>query len=621
MRKIVLVGNPNVGKSVIFSQLTGARVMISNYPGTTVEFTRGELKTGTDTFEILDSPGTYSLTPTCRAEEVTAELVEHADIIVNIVNATNLERNLFLTTQLLERGIPMVIALNMFDEAAQKGIKINPDKLEELLGVPVVPTVAISGEGVKDIVRLIFSARKVERKPSSDAERWSEVGSLVGKVQAVSHRHRTWIEALQDASLRPLTGIPLAALALYLTFKIVIGAGELIHDVIFNRIIFGMLYGPLMDKLSVFLGEGFWHDVLIGQLVNGEISFEESMGMLTTGVFVSFGLVLPFIVIFYLLLGILEDSGYLPRLAVMADRLMHRIGLHGYAIVPMILGLGCNVPAALAARNLDSKRERFIACTVMAITVPCMAQTALIFGLVGRYGGAYLAVIFATLFLIWAVLGMLTDRFMPGYTPSMVIEIPPYRLPHLNSQLKKLAMRLNHFFCHAVPYIFGGIFFINILYTAGVIDFLATLFEPVVKGLLGLPGEAVTTLLIGFLRKDVAVAMLEPLNLTAGQFVVGTIVLATYFPCAATFSILVRELGAKDMLVSAALMIVTSLTAGTIMNLLLDRLLPPLHLATVFVLLALLLIIAAGGTSDRRELRDYEAYLFNGNKAQKAGLD
>ena len=173
-----------------------------------------------------------------------------------------------------------------------------------------------------------------------------------------------------------------------------------------------------------------------------------------------------------------------------------------------------------------------------------------------------------------------------------------------------------------MPYLISsGIFFINILYTAGIIDFLAALFEPVVKGLLGLPGEAVTTLLIGFLRKDVAVAMLEPLNLTAGQFVIGTIVLATYFPCAATFSILVRELGVKDMLVSAALMIVTSLTAGTVMNLLLDRLLPPLHLAAVFVLLALLLIIAAGGTSDRRELRDYEAYLFNGNKAQKAGLD
>lgn len=524
--------------------------------------------------EILDSPGTYSLNPTCRAEEVTEELVDQADIIINVVDATNLERNLFLTTQLLERRIPMVIALNMADEAAYKGIDINPRKLEKTLGVPVVPTVAISGEGVKNLVLSIPQARQVEKEPVSDAERWAQVGSLVGKVQNITHRHPSWLETLQNASLKPLTGIPLAILVMFLSFKIIIGVGEYVHEVIFDELIFERLYGPLIARLSIYLQEGFWHDVLIGKLVNGEICFEESLGMLTTGVFVAIGLVLPFLVIFYLVLGILEDSGYLPRLAIMVDRIMHRIGLHGYAIVPMILGLGCNVPAALAVRNLESKRERFIACTVMAVAVPCMAQIALIFGLVGRYGGAYLAVVFATLFLIWSVLGLLLDRVMPGYTPSMVIEIPPYRIPHLKSQLKKLAMRMKHFIYHAIPYIFGGIFFINILYTVGVVDYLAALFEPVVKGTLGLPGEAISTLLIGFVRKDVAVAMLEPFNLSASQFVTGAVVLATYFPCAATFSILVRELGIKDMFVSAVIMVLTAGAAGTALNLLLDRLIP-----------------------------------------------
>jgi ferrous iron transport protein B len=606
MSQIVLVGNPNVGKSVVFSQLTGARVMISNYPGTTVEFTRGELKTENKLFEILDAPGTYSLNPTCRAEEVTAELVKKADLIVNVVDATNLERNLFLTTQLLEQNVPMVVALNMIDEANYKGIEINIQKLEKLLGIPVVPTVAISGVGLKELVLSIKRARKVEKKPLRDAERWAQVGDLVGKVQRITHRHRTWLEALEEASLKPLTGIPLAALIMYLAFKIIIGVGEFIHEELFVKLIFERLYGPLMLKLSTLLQGSVWHDILVGKLINGEISFEESFGMLTTGVFVSFGLVLPFLVIFYLVLGILEDSGYLPRLAVMLDKLMHRIGLHGYAIVPMILGFGCKVPAVLAARNLESRRERFIACTILAVSVPCMAQMALIFGLIGRYGGAYLAVVFATLFLIWAVLGLMIDQVMPDYTPSMVIEIPPYRLPHLNSQFKKLGMRLNHFVCHAIPYIFGGIFFVNILYTVGVIDYLGILFAPIVKGLLGLPEETVSALLVGFLRKDVAVAMLEPFNLTASQFVIGTVVLATYFPCVATFTILLRELGVRDMFYSALIMLATAGVSGIALNLLLDKVFSPTSLAILFTALGLVLIITVGGGSDRRELQDYK---------------
>ncbi|MGI6097601.1 MAG: FeoB small GTPase domain-containing protein [Dethiobacteria bacterium] len=604
MKKIVLVGNPNIGKSVIFSQLTGARVMISNYPGTTVEFTRGELKIDTETYEILDAPGTYSLNPTCRAEEVTRDLVEQADIIVNVVNATNLERNLYLTLQLLEREVPMIVVLNMVDEAAYKGIVIDVQKLEELLEVPVVATVAISGEGLTDLLRALPAAKAVNREPLANAQRWSEVGSLVGEVQKVSHRHRTWLEALQDASLRPLTGLPLAALIMYLTFKVVIGVGEYLHEDFFDAIIFERFYRPLITNVSIFLGDGFWHDILIGSLIDGEISFTESLGMLTTGIFVSFGLVLPFLVIFYLALGFLEDSGYLPRLAVMLDRLMHRIGLHGYGIVPMILGLGCNVPAALAARNLESRRERFIACTIMAVAIPCIAQIALIFGLVGRYGGEYLALIFAVLFFIWAVLGLLIDRVMPGYTPSMVIEIPPYRLPHLKSQLKKVGMRLKHFISHAVPYILGGIFFINLLYAVGVIQYLAAIFAPVVEGLLGLPEEAVSALLIGFLRKDMAVAMLEPLNLTAAQFVTGAVVLVVYFPCAATFSVLVRELGIRDMFASAAIMIATAVVAGTALNLLLGQYFSAALLSIIFVALGIFLIVVAGGTSDRRELND-----------------
>lgn len=606
MKKIVLVGNPNVGKSVVFSHLTGSKVMISNYAGTTVEFTRGHLSTNDERYEILDAPGTYSLKPSSKVEEVAASLVDQADLVINVVDATNLERNLYLTAEVLERNVPVIIALNMIDEAGHKGVKIDLEKLEQLLGVPVIPTVAISGEGLRDLVEAIPKARSIALPKKETAERWSFVGCIVEEVQVIVHRHHSWLESLQDASLKPLTGIPIAALVLYLAFQMVIGVGEYIAGFL-ETYFFSALYEPVLNRLSELLGgSGFLHNILIGRLIDDAIAFEESMGVLTTGVFVEFGVVLPFLTVFYLALGFLEDSGYLPRLAVMLDRGMHSLGLHGYSIIPMVLGFGCNVPAALSARNLESRRERFIACTLMAVAIPCMAQLAMIVGLVGRFGGAYLAVVFSSLFFIWIVLGLIMDRVMPGYTPSMVVEIPPYRIPSLKAQAKKLGMRVKGLIVHATPYILGGILVVNILYTIGVIDFLGILFAPVIQGLLGLPGEAVSTLLIGFLRKDVAVAMLIPLGLDARQVVVGAVVLAAYFPCAATFTVLIKEMGVKDMFKSALIMITTAITAGFVLNMLLDRIVPAAWLAVGLVGLALILAVVFGSNSDRRELEDLE---------------
>jgi len=607
VRKIVLVGNPNVGKSVIFSTLTGSRVMISNYAGTTVEYTRGELTIGEETFEVLDAPGTYSLDPSSKVEEVAASLVNQADIVVNVVDATNLERNLLLTSEVLERDVPVIIALNMIDEAGHKGVEIDIEELDKILGVPVIPTVAVSGEGLRKLVDALPTAVNQSRQPLSTADRWIIVGDIVSQVQKITHRHHSWLESLQDASLKPITGIPIAVAIMYVAFQVVIGLGELIAEFI-EKYIFEGLYEPLLINLSRFLGgEGFLHNILIGTLIEGEIEFEESLGVLTTGVFVEFGVVLPFLTVFYLVLGFLEDSGYLPRLAVMVDRGLHRVGLHGYSIIPMVLGFGCNVPAALAARNLESRREKFIVCTLMAIAVPCMAQLAMIVGLVGRYGGEYLAVVFATLFFIWIILGLIIDRFMPGYTPSMVIEIPPYRIPSIKAQMKKLGMRVKGLVVHATPYILGGILLVNILYTSGVVEYIGVVFTPLITGVLGLPGEAVSTLLVGFLRKDVAVAMLVPLGLDARQFVIGAVVLAAYFPCVATFSVLVRELGAKDMLKSALIMIVTAFSAGFMLNILLDRIVPAPYLAAGLVVSAIVLAMLLGSTSDRREMKDLDS--------------
>ena len=607
MRKVVLVGNPNVGKSVLFSQLTGSKVMISNYAGTTVEYTEGHLITDYESFSVLDAPGTYSLKPSSKVEEVASSLVDHADIVINVVDATNLERNLLLTSEVLEKDVPVVVALNMIDEARHKGVKIDLVKLEELLGVPVVPTVAVSGEGLKVLVDALQQAVNRPSKLLTADDRWAHVGSIVAAVQEIEHRHHTWIESLQDASLRPVTGIPIAAAVLFLAFQVVIGLGEMIAEFL-EEYLFKGLYEPLLVYFSSMMnGEGFLHDILIGRLIEGEIEFEESLGVLTTGVFVEFGVVLPFLTVFYLVLGFLEDSGYLPRLAVMVDRGLHRVGLHGYSIIPMVLGFGCNVPAALAARNLESRREKFIVCTLMAVAVPCMAQLAMIVGLVGRFGAAYLAVVFASLFFIWIILGLIIDRIIPGYTPSMIIEIPPYRIPSLKAQMKKLGMRIKGLIVHATPYILGGILLVNILYLSGIVDYFGYIFTPVITGVLGLPGEAVSTLLIGFLRKDVAVAMLVPLGLDARQFVIGAVVLAAYFPCAATFTVLIKEMGVSDMLKSATIMVVTAFLAGGLLNLLLDRIIPAAYLAGGMILLALLLAFLLGSTSDRREMEDLDS--------------
>lgn len=569
MNKILLMGNPNVGKSVVFSRLTGVHVIASNYPGTTVEFTKGYMRLGEEKFEIIDVPGTYTLEPTSRAEEVAMEMLteaikEEGDLVVNIVDATNLERNLNLTLQLLKKGIPVVVCLNLYDETKHTGIEIDVKRLEEILGIPVVPTCAITGEGIRRLISRLKDAR-ANTYQYEEEERWHEIGRIVEKVQKVTHRHHTFLERLGDASIRPLTGVPIAVGIMYLTFKLIRFVGEGLIGYVFEPIF--DLWANLMMKGSSLLGSsGLVHNILIGKLVDGEIDFVESMGLLTTGLFVPFAMVLPYVFAFYLVLSFLEDSGYLPRLGILIDNLMHKVGLHGLAIIPMLLGLGCNVPGALATRVLETRRERFIGATLMAIAVPCMAQIAMIVGLVGKAGARGLWLVFGTLFIVWIAIGILLNLILKGESPEIFVEIPPYRLPYFGALLKKLWMRTLGFLKEAVPYVLLGVLIVNILYALHIIEFIGKLAAPVVRGILGLPKEAVSALIIGFLRKDVAVGMLSPLGLSMNQLVVASVVLTMYFPCVATFAILVKELGVKDMLKSAVIMVASAILVGGILN-------------------------------------------------------
>ena len=569
--KILLMGNPNVGKSVVFNRLTGANVIVSNYPGTTVEFTKGSMIIGGERTELIDVPGTYTLEPTCKAEEIAVQMLKEAkagDVVINIADATNLERSLNLTLQLIKRKVPVVVALNFWDETKHTGISIDVGKLEKSLGIPCVPTCAVTGEGVNRLVERIKDAKPSDYQ-YEEKERWHEIGNIVEAVQKVTHRHHTLLERLGDASVKPVTGIPIAVVVFFLAFKVIRFIGEwLIGNV--GEPVFENLWAPLMMKLSGLLGsEGFIHNILIGHLIEGEIDFMQSFGLLTTGLFVPIGAVLPYVFAFYVILSFLEDLGFIPRLAVMVDTIMHRLGLHGFAIVPMLLGLGCNVPGALSTRVLETRRERFIAATLLSIAVPCAALQAMIVGLVGEYGAGYLAIIYGTLLAVWVLLGVILSKTVKGQSPEIFIEIPPYRIPYMRGLSKKIWIRIKWFLKEAIPFVLLGVLIVNILYTFGVIKFVGKITAPVVTRVLGLPQEAVGALIVGFLRKDVAVGMLIPLGLTVKQLVIASVVLAMYFPCVATFTTLVKELGVVDMLKSATIMIVSSLVVGGLLNLIL----------------------------------------------------
>jgi len=571
MMRILLVGNPNVGKSALFSRLTGTRIIASNYPGTTVGFTKGYLKLGEERAELIDVPGNYSLEPGSKAEEVAVEMLKDGDLVINVVDATNLERNLNLTLQLLERQTPVIVALNMWDDTKHRGINVDAAKLEELLGVPVVPTVGVTGQGVKELVSRLPEAKisKNARTYSNSDERWARVGDIVSQVQSLSHRHHRWYEILEDASSHRVGGIFIAVLVLFATFWFVRFVGEGIIGYVTDPL-FEWLWTPLLVKLSLALGpESFWHSVLIGNLIGGEIDYFQSFGLLSTGLYIPLVAVLPYIIAFYLALGILEDVGYLPRLAVLMDTIMHRLGLHGYAIIPTMLGFGCNVPGIMATRILESRKQRFIAATLISIGVPCAALQAMIIGLVGEQGVGYVAMVYGSLFISWLIIGLILNRAVKGFNPELLMEIPPYRLPPWRVIGEKLWLRVSGFLREALPIVLGTVLVVNILYTLGVFNAIADITAPVLTGLWGLPKETITALVVGFLRKDVAMGMLAPLALTAKQLVISSTVLAMLFPCVATFVILARELGGRDLLKAVGIMIAAVLIMGSLQNLIL----------------------------------------------------
>jgi ferrous iron transport protein B len=395
---------------------------------------------------------------------------------------------------------------------------------------------------------------------AGEDEKWIEVGHIVRKIQTVTHRHHTFRDWMADATVKPGTGLLAAMVILFAIFWLVrlIGEGLIRYGI---GPVFDWYHAPI-TALSGWLGPGLVHNVLVGNLINGNVDYVQSMGMLTTGLFVPLGMVLPYIIAFYLALALLEDSGYLPRLATVTDNVFHKLGMHGHGVIPVLLGLGCNVPGVLAARAMETRKQRFITITLVSVAVPCMAQSAMIFGVLGHYGARFVILVFGTLATVFVLLGLLLNKTTRGECPELFLDIPPYRRPSLQAITKKTWMRVRWFLAEAIPFLFLGVLVVNLLNVVGFIHQLAHHMSPFMKTWLGLPGEAVPALLAGFLRKDLAVGMLVPLALTPEQLTIAVTVLALYFPCVATFAVLLKELGLKDMLKAAMVMILTALVVG-----------------------------------------------------------
>ena len=625
MKKILLMGNPNVGKSAIFTSLTGINARTSNYPGTTVSYTTGTLtvlKKGSacascckssckgcsygfvEKIEVVDVPGTYRLDPLSEAEKVACRLLPEGDMIINVVDATNLERNLNLTLQLLEMNKPVIVVLNMWDDTIHKGIKIDVEKLSEMLGVPVVPATGTTGQGIDKLIEYITNYPQEPVSKREYKNRWAAIGEIINAVQNLENRRHTFLERLQDISVHPFAGIPIAIIVIIAIFRVIIGIGEYLIGIMEK--LFERFYTPVIMALSRLLGgDGVLHQIFIGDISGETIDYEAAMGVLTTGVFLEIGIVLPYILIFYIVLGFLEDLGYLPRLAVLFDRFMHRVGLHGFSIIPMMLAMGCNIPGILAIRNIESRRQRFITATLTAITIPCFAQSAIIFSITASYGTGHVFAILGTILSVWLVLGSALSFFVEGTTDTLIMEVPPYRLPAFKVLLRNLGTRIYGFLTDAFPYVLGGILFVNILTILGVMDFLGKIAAPIITGVFGLPEGTVASFVVGIIRKDAAVVLFEPLNLSGAQMVTGVTLLIIYFPCMATFVIMLKELGLKDTFKSFIIMVIVTLITGTYIRFFMNVLKDPWLYVIFTVLLSFTVMLVLSRIADKRHQAKY----------------
>jgi len=563
--RIALVGQPNVGKSVVFGRLTGRYVTVSNYPGTTVAVTKGRALVGAEVCDVIDTPGVNALEGTLSEDErITRTVVagNGADLIVQVADARNLRRALMLTSQIAVFGKPMILVLNMVDEAWARGIAIDARALAAELGVPVIETVAIEGRGLDDL-RGALGRAAVPGVPAhkTAAERAVWAHDLTERVRRMSTLSLAYVqEALALATRSPWTGLPILAVVLYAMYLFVgvFGAQTLVH--VFEDIIFGRWINPAAIWLADrFIPIPFVRDFLVGQY-----------GLITMGVTYSIAIVLPVVATFFLMFGFLEDSGYIPRLAIFCDRVFRVMGLNGKAVLPMVLGLGCDTMATMTTRILGTPKERLIAILLLALGVPCSAQLATIMGILGGISFGALATLFGVVLGQMFLVGWLAARVLKGQRSEFIMELPPIRWPRFGNLLTKTRLRVWWYLGEAVPLFLVGTVLLFVLDRAGALVWISAAGRPLVTGLLGLPAETSQILLMGFLRRDYGAAGLFQLahsgKLTGVQAVVALTVMTLFVPCVANFLMMVRERGLKVGLAILAFITPVAIFTGAGLN-------------------------------------------------------
>ncbi len=629
--RFALVGQPNCGKSTLFNQVAGYRAETGNFAGTTVTFTESKVRVLGEVVELVDLPGTYTLLGTNPAERVVLDylILKKVDAIINVIDATHLVQGLVLTLELMELGRPLVLAINMMDEASRQGIKIDGEKLSAILGIPVLPVIASRGQGIREtfiqawhaakdkiranpqdyqpeiessiraimekmqpgefpVSRRAIAVKLLEGDPSLTERITREYPGMMAEIQAhldqlchASTRQAIWLIAserqvfardlvkkvssqgkaflsfrdrLDDFLLHPLWGYAALLVVIGLFFSLVYGFGS-------------MLEGPLLDffdGLNESLLQRFPVRGLLPDLVTG----------LVQGVSGGLAIVLPYLVPFLVGLGFLEDIGYLTRIAFLMDALMHRMGLHGKAIVPFILGYGCNVPSVMSTRIMEDKRDRFLS-TALSVMVPCAARLAVIFGLAAFYLGPWVAAgIYFYNLLVIAITGRIITRFLPEDSPGIILEMPVYRMPTLRTVTSKAWFRIREFIFEAWPILVGGSVLLAALNFFEITAYFDRLFRPFTWAL-GIPPQAGTPLIFGIFRKELSLIMLAQAFGTTNfssvmspeQIITFTVFVVFYIPCLATIVTIRNELGAKSMWLITALTVVVALIAALLVRL------------------------------------------------------
>ncbi len=604
MKTVALIGQPNCGKSTLFNQLAGYKSLSANFPGATVEYTRGQTYLDDEIIEVIDLPGTYSLSWYDDAEKETVKALfkEDIDVIVNILDASTLVRSIELTIELMSLEKPIVVALNMMDEALRKGIYINVNKLENVLGVKVVPVIAKKGKGIKDLLKAIKNAKKPSKRCvySKDVEKYiNAIASCIEKnnlqnewpsklmaikaiegfeacqkplensvcedvlnqakfalkdgLVIVQERHalcmdifeavakvkkkekKNFEEKLDTVLLHPFFGYISMIVIFFSIFYIVFHGGVPVENFIIG----------IFDKIDHFIDLSLANYKLTHAIVKGVVD----------GVGAAFGIAFPYLLPFLFLISLLEDVGYLPRIGFLLDSTMHKMGLHGTSMIPFVSGYGCSVPAIMATRILKSRKEKIISA-FLASLVPCSARTTVIMGLVGYFiGYGYAILLYVINIVVIMVSGIILKKLLPGISPEMALDIPPYRLPTFKTLLLKTWHKVKDFVFLAVPMLIGGSVVLTLISYYHLDNIINAIFKPFME-LLGLPSTIGVVLLFGVLKKELTLLMLYqalglsslsqiPQMLTHNQMLIFTIFVMFYIPCLATIAAIKKEVGLK----------------------------------------------------------------------------